>query len=93
MIDERHCGGPGDLVVETEPKDRPVNAWKRYAKACKAASGTCSPALVQINHPGRQSPVVSRNKRGFWEKTIAPSAIALNMYVSSGANLIARNEV
>jgi 2,4-dienoyl-CoA reductase-like NADH-dependent reductase (Old Yellow Enzyme family) len=83
MVDERQCGGPGDLVVETNPKDRPFDAWKRYASACQA-SGT--PGIVQINHPGRQSPVVSKNTRPFWEKPLAPSAIPLNI----GDSLFAR---
>jgi 2,4-dienoyl-CoA reductase-like NADH-dependent reductase (Old Yellow Enzyme family) len=76
MIDGRHCGSPGDLVVELDAKERSLDAWKRFAKACQA-SGT--PALVQLNHPGRQSPIVAGSTRGFWEKALAPSAVALNI--------------
>jgi 2,4-dienoyl-CoA reductase-like NADH-dependent reductase (Old Yellow Enzyme family) len=82
MVDERYCGSPGDLTVETDTSERPQEKWKRYAEACQK-DGT--PAIVQINHPGRQSPAMC-GRRGFWEKTIAPSAIALNL----GDNLVAK---
>jgi 2,4-dienoyl-CoA reductase-like NADH-dependent reductase (Old Yellow Enzyme family) len=49
--------------------------WEQYAEAIQR-KGT--PGIVQIVHPGRQSPVKSGNK-GFLEKTIAPSAIPLNL--------------
>jgi 2,4-dienoyl-CoA reductase-like NADH-dependent reductase (Old Yellow Enzyme family) len=82
MVDERYKGSPGDLAIETDASKRPAEKWKTYATAAQR-DGT--PAIVQINHPGRQSPARA-GKRGFWEKVIAPSAIPLNF----GDNLIAR---
>jgi 2,4-dienoyl-CoA reductase-like NADH-dependent reductase (Old Yellow Enzyme family) len=79
MVDERFCGSPGDLIID---KSAPLEKWAALANAIKA-EGT--PALVQINHPGRQSPGGS-GTRGFWDKAIAPSAIALNI----GDNIIAK---
>ena len=77
MIDERHCGGPGDLVIRSNSSTKTVDAWKRYAAACHADPN--SKAFVQLNHPGRQSPVIAKNTRGFFEKTLAPSAVPLNI--------------
>jgi 2,4-dienoyl-CoA reductase-like NADH-dependent reductase (Old Yellow Enzyme family) len=82
MIDERYKGDPGDLAIESEASKRPVEKWTAYAAAVQK-EGT--PALVQLNHPGRQSPLGAGTK-GFWDKSLAPSAIGLNM----GENLIAR---
>lgn len=82
MIDERYKGDAGDLAIETDDAKRPVELWKAYASAIQK-EGT--PAFVQLNHPGRQSPL-GAGTRGFWDKTMAPSAIGLNI----GENLIAR---
>jgi len=37
-----------------------------------------TPGIVQLNHPGRQSPLGSGTK-GFFEKNIAPSAVGMNV--------------
>ena len=49
-------------------------AWKAWAHAC-TSEGT--PAIVQINHPGRQSPIGAGN-RSLLAQNIAPSAIPMN---------------
>lgn len=82
MIDARYKGDAGDLAIESEPSQRPVELWKAYANAIQK-EGT--PAFVQLNHPGRQSPL-GAGSRGFWDKSIAPSAVGLNI----GGNLVAR---
>ncbi|KAF2468052.1 NADH:flavin oxidoreductase/NADH oxidase-like protein [Lindgomyces ingoldianus] len=51
------------------------DAWTRWALASQR-NGT--PAIVQIVHPGRQSPAKAGN-RGFFDKSIAPSAIPLKL--------------
>ena len=75
MVDENHCGTPGDLVVRKQRTEEEIERWRRYAAACQAGG---SPTMAQLNHPGRQSPLPARGSRGFWEKTLAPSAIPLN---------------
>jgi 2,4-dienoyl-CoA reductase-like NADH-dependent reductase (Old Yellow Enzyme family) len=82
MIDERYKGEAGDLAIETDASKRPVDKWKAYAAAIQK-EGT--PAFVQLNHPGRQSPL-GAGSRSFWDKSLAPSPIGLNI----GDNLIAR---
>jgi 2,4-dienoyl-CoA reductase-like NADH-dependent reductase (Old Yellow Enzyme family) len=68
-------GSPKDIAFNrTVPAEKQLEAWKIWAKACNTS---VSPTVVQINHPGRQCPVGAGN-RGFFEKSIAPSAIPLN---------------
>lgn len=82
MVDENYWGSPQDLYVAKDSPDSLKDAWKRYASGAQAAG---TPALVQINHPGRQSPMAS-GKKGMWTKNIAPSSVALNL----GNNVIAK---
>jgi len=49
--------------------------WKRWASESQK-EGT--PTIVQLVHPGRQSPPKAGN-RGFFEPTIAPSPVPLNI--------------
>jgi len=86
MVNERFLGGPADLVVGKTP---PMEQWKKFAATIKA-NGT--PAIAQINHPGRQAPaIISGGTRGFFEKSIAPSPIALNIgdgYIAKAAGAL-----
>jgi 2,4-dienoyl-CoA reductase-like NADH-dependent reductase (Old Yellow Enzyme family) len=43
-----------------------------------SAQRSGAPVLVQLNHPGRQSPAKAGD-RGFFEKSIAPSAVGLKL--------------
>ena len=45
--------------------------------------------MVQISHPGRQSPV-GAGTRGFFDKTLAPSAIPLRLGKGVFAGVISR---
>ncbi|KAI9779169.1 MAG: hypothetical protein M1839_007704 [Geoglossum umbratile] len=76
LVDPRYLSTPEDLAIDPSILTNPhkLMAWKRWAEVTQS-HGT--PALVQINHPGRQSALGS-GKRGFWEKNIAPSAVPLN---------------
>jgi 2,4-dienoyl-CoA reductase-like NADH-dependent reductase (Old Yellow Enzyme family) len=67
MIDRRSLGEPRNVVVEDE---RDIDALRRWATAAK---GDGTAAIVQINHPGRQSTV------GLSERVVAPSAVQLKM--------------
>ena len=48
--------------------------WTEWASTCQE-NGT--PTVVQLNHPGRQSPL-GAGQRGFFTKNLAPSAVKLN---------------
>jgi 2,4-dienoyl-CoA reductase-like NADH-dependent reductase (Old Yellow Enzyme family) len=65
MIDQRSIGEPRNVVVEDE---RDLAALRRWAAAATAEGTT---AIVQINHPGRQSIV------GMSSRVVAPSAIPI----------------
>jgi len=84
-IDANYIGSPTALTIdEALPEETIHNAFSSWAQACKGPDGR-TPALVQINHPGRQSPA-GAGKRGFFSKSIAPSALPMNL----GPGLIAR---
>ncbi|RFU75053.1 nadh:flavin oxidoreductase nadh oxidase [Trichoderma arundinaceum] len=76
QVDVRYLGSPGDISPnEDVDREKILSSWKKWAKA-SSKNGT--PAIMQINHPGRQSPAGS-GKRGFFEKSIAPSPIPLHL--------------
>ena len=70
------------MAVRSFDGDEDLAAWRRLAETSQK-NGTST--IVQINHPGRQSGP-GAGKRGFFEKTIAPSAIPLNL----GEGLLAK---
>lgn len=63
MVDRRSLGEPGDVVIED---DRDLAALSKWADAAKSGGAR---AIVQINHPGRQT-LSSISK-----EVVAPSAI------------------
>jgi 2,4-dienoyl-CoA reductase-like NADH-dependent reductase (Old Yellow Enzyme family) len=65
MVDRRALGEPGNVVVED---DRHRDALARWAGASKAGGAR---AIVQLNHPGRQSP------RTLSARPVAPSAVPI----------------
>lgn len=88
QVDERWLGQPGDNVLLDDDEAAMLAKWKPWAATCKKnnnTGGTPSPTIVQINHPGRQSPL-GAGKRGFFTKTLAPSAVPLKL----GDGLLAR---
>ncbi|KAH6880023.1 NADH:flavin oxidoreductase/NADH oxidase [Thelonectria olida] len=75
QVDLRYLGGPLDVAFnDTIGYNKQLEAWKPWAATC-LRNGT--PTIVQVNHPGRQSPV-GAGTRGFFEKSIAPSAIPMD---------------
>ncbi|KAH8820114.1 NADH:flavin oxidoreductase/NADH oxidase-like protein [Xylogone sp. PMI_703] len=84
-----HNGSPLSVVAPSQlPEAERATAraaWKNWA-ATTQRSGT--PAIVQIVHPGRQSPMGAGNK-SIWTKSVAPSAVPMNF----GPSLIARAAV
>lgn len=67
MIDRRSIGEPLNVVVED---DRDFDMLDRWAVAAKSNGAS---ALVQINHPGRQT------FAGLSELAVAPSAVQVEM--------------
>lgn len=63
MVDRRHLGEPGNIVIEDESNFEGLKAWAEAGKQ----NGT--KLWMQLNHPGKQSPI-NLNK-----KPVAPSAI------------------
>ncbi|KAI3394348.1 hypothetical protein diail_2900 [Diaporthe ilicicola] len=83
QVDKKHLGQPRDTsIIEDEAKQ--LESWRAWARATKGPEGK-TPAIVQINHPGRQSPA-GAGTRGFFAKSIAPSAVPLVL----GPGLLAR---
>ncbi|PKS08628.1 hypothetical protein jhhlp_005015 [Lomentospora prolificans] len=76
QIDAKYLGGLADLALDSDlPRDKLLSAYKDLAQTCKR-NGT--PTIVQINHPGRQSPL-GHGKRSIFAKSIAPSPVPLNL--------------
>ncbi|MFM9076863.1 MAG: NADH:flavin oxidoreductase/NADH oxidase family protein [Solirubrobacterales bacterium] len=67
MVDRRSIGEPLNVVVED---DRDLPALERWATA---ANSDGAAALVQLNHPGRQTPA------GLSELAVAPSAVPVDL--------------
>jgi len=74
QVSNLYLGVPGDVAILAPSKSpNTKDAWKAWATASQK-NGT--PTLVQLNHPGRQSPLGS-GSRSPWAKNIAPSAVKL----------------
>ncbi|KAF0250523.1 MAG: NADH:flavin oxidoreductase [bacterium] len=69
MVDRKALGEPCNVVVEDE---RDLDKLSEWAKAGKSRGGKF---IMQINHPGRQSPTFVSSE------PVAPSAIAVNVGV------------
>jgi len=67
MIDRRSIGEPLNVVIED---DRDIEELRRWAGAAKSNGAT---ALVQLNHPGRQT------LAGLSELAVAPSAVQVDL--------------
>jgi 2,4-dienoyl-CoA reductase-like NADH-dependent reductase (Old Yellow Enzyme family) len=76
QVDDTYLGGFGDCAMsDSLPKEKILEAYKAYAGICRR-NGT--PTIMQINHPGRQSPL-GAGKKSYMAKNIAPSAVQLHM--------------
>lgn len=83
QVDTKYLGQPGDTsVIDNEAKQ--LESWRAWAKTIKGPAGS-TPAVVQLNHPGRQSPLGAGTK-GFFTKNLAPSPIPLDL----GSGMLAR---
>lgn len=83
QVDTKYLGQPGDTsIIDNEAKQ--LESWRTWAKVVKGPKGS-TPAIVQLNHPGRQSPIGAGTK-GFFTKNVAPSPVPLDL----GSGLLAR---
>lgn len=77
QVSDVYLGAPNDVAISSKVSDQSSKAvqeaWKRWATTCQQ-HGT--PTVVQLCHPGRQSPLGAGN-RTFFTKTIAPSAVKM----------------
>ncbi|MBJ7354415.1 MAG: NADH:flavin oxidoreductase/NADH oxidase family protein [Thermoleophilaceae bacterium] len=67
MVDRRSIGEPLNVVIED---DRDLDGLKAWAEAAKSGG---APAIVQLNHPGRQT------LRSVSSLVVAPSAVRVNI--------------
>ncbi|OBT88282.1 hypothetical protein VE02_02747 [Pseudogymnoascus sp. 03VT05] len=78
MVSDTHMGNVKDVAISSNASAQASKdlqeTWKHWADTCQR-HGT--PTVVQLCHPGRQSPP-GAGSRGFFEKTIAPSAVKLD---------------
>lgn len=77
-----YLGDARDVTINPAQEAEILEKWKIWAESC-TSSGT--PTVMQINHPGRQSPL-GAGSRGLCGQNIAPSAIPLDL----GSGFVAR---
>lgn len=76
QVDTKYLGQPGDTsIIDNEAKQ--LESWRTWAETIKGPAGS-TPAVVQLNHPGRQSPLGAGTK-GFLTKNVAPSPVPLDL--------------
>ncbi|KAF2751001.1 FMN binding oxidoreductase [Sporormia fimetaria CBS 119925] len=73
-VSTMYRGSTQNLVIPPKIDAAALDSWKQYAHAIQR-EGT--PGIIQLVHPGRQSPA-GQGDRSFFSKAIAPSAIPLN---------------
>ncbi|KAL1603741.1 hypothetical protein SLS60_005331 [Paraconiothyrium brasiliense] len=66
-----YMGHPNNINCKPSPSAATKDKWERWALAARQND---TPALVQLVHPGRQSPAGCGN-RSFFAKAVAPSAV------------------
>lgn len=64
MIDRRHLGEPGNVVIEDERNMNKLRSW------AEAGCQNRSHIWMQLNHPGRQAP------KALSDQPVSPSAVA-----------------
>ncbi|RAO71051.1 uncharacterized protein BHQ10_007063 [Talaromyces amestolkiae] len=82
QVDSMYLGDARDVTINPAQEAEILEKWKIWAESC-TSSGT--PTVMQINHPGRQSPL-GAGSRGLCGQNIAPSAIPLDL----GSGFVAR---
>ncbi|KAF7555154.1 hypothetical protein G7Z17_g2389 [Cylindrodendrum hubeiense] len=78
QVDQRYLGDGHDTVIDATADLSEEQVLKAYTNLATVSRRAGTPSIVQLNHPGRQSPL-GAGKRRLWSKTLAPSAIPLNI--------------
>ncbi|KAH7240213.1 uncharacterized protein BKA55DRAFT_596807 [Fusarium redolens] len=83
MVSDQYLGSNEDVAV-TGTTSALLKSWSEWTASTK--NQNCH-MIAQLNHPGRQSPI-GAGKRSIFSKTIAPSAIPINLGDNAIAKLI-----
>ncbi|EXA33133.1 hypothetical protein FOVG_15735 [Fusarium oxysporum f. sp. pisi HDV247] len=83
MVSDQYLGSNEDVTV-TGTTSALLKSWSEWTASTK--NQNCH-MIAQLNHPGRQSPI-GAGKRSIFAKTIAPSAIPINLGDNTVAKLI-----
>ncbi|KAI1024063.1 hypothetical protein LB504_004994 [Fusarium proliferatum] len=81
MVSDQYLGSNEDVAV-TGTTSSLLESWSQWTASTR--NQNCH-MIAQLNHPGRQSPI-GAGKRSIFSKTIAPSAISINL----GDNAVAK---
>ncbi|MEV0063465.1 NADH:flavin oxidoreductase/NADH oxidase family protein [Nocardia sp. NPDC050718] len=81
MVDRRHLGEPGNVVIED---DRDLDRLRRWAGVF---AGTGTALWMQLNHPGRQANPLGRGR------PVAPSAVAAGVPGASTPRALTEGEI
>ncbi|PYI24405.1 FMN-linked oxidoreductase [Aspergillus violaceofuscus CBS 115571] len=88
QVDHRYLGNARDVTTNpTIDTDKQLARWRAWASACTTPRHT--PAIVQLNHPGRQSPM-GAGSRGLCARNLAPSAVPLDFGPGLMAQTVSR---
>ncbi|OAA34468.1 Aldolase-type TIM barrel [Beauveria brongniartii RCEF 3172] len=89
FIDPEYMGSMKDPAFsDLLSREELLAAWRRWAKLMHKSG---SPAVMQLNHPGRQSPA-GGGTRGYFAKAIAPSPVPVALgpgYIAKAISAIA----
>ncbi|VZI12904.1 unnamed protein product, partial [Fusarium fujikuroi] len=83
MVSDQYLGSNEDVAV-TGTTSSLLESWSQWTASTR--NQDCH-MIAQLNHPGRQSPI-GAGKRSIFSKTIAPSAIPINLGDNAVAKLI-----
>ncbi|KAF5648067.1 NADH oxidase [Fusarium sp. NRRL 52700] len=83
MVSDKYLGSNQDVAV-TGTTAELLKSWSEWTASTK--NQNCQ-MIAQLNHPDRQSPI-GAGKRSILSKTIAPSAIPINLGDNTVAKLI-----
>ncbi|KAH6850442.1 NADPH dehydrogenase [Chaetomium sp. MPI-CAGE-AT-0009] len=89
-VDDTYLGAPTDLAISTHlPQETVLAAYSALARSSQGITTPDqqprTPTIVQLNHPGRQSPR-GTGRRGLFAPSIAPSAVPISL----GTSFVAR---
>jgi 2,4-dienoyl-CoA reductase-like NADH-dependent reductase (Old Yellow Enzyme family) len=76
QVDGRWLGAPYDTAINDDVSEgRLQQSWKQWSSRCNAND---TPTIVQLNHPGRQSPL-GAGSGGVFTKNLAPSTVPMQL--------------